>query len=86
MLAHGTARASAAAVGPMILEQPDHGAARFSIGKIAISIISAFAFVYFRFPLRKTFFWMIFVTLMLPVDHGTNHCLPDALARLIRHP
>ena len=39
-----------------------------SIGKIAISIISAFAFVYFRFPLRKTFFWMIFVTLMLPVE------------------
>jgi sn-glycerol 3-phosphate transport system permease protein len=37
-------------------------------GKIAISIISAFAFVYFRFPLRTFFFWMIFVTLMLPVE------------------
>jgi sn-glycerol 3-phosphate transport system permease protein len=39
-----------------------------AIGKIAISIISAFAIVYFRFPLRKTFFWMVFVTLMLPVE------------------
>jgi sn-glycerol 3-phosphate transport system permease protein len=39
-----------------------------SIGKIAISLLSAFAIVYFRFPLRKTFFWAIFVTLMLPVE------------------
>ena len=39
-----------------------------AIGKIAISIIAAFAIVYFRFPLRYFFFWMIFVTLMLPVE------------------
>jgi sn-glycerol 3-phosphate transport system permease protein len=39
-----------------------------AIGKIAISIISAFAIVYFRFPLRMVFFWAIFVTLMLPVE------------------
>jgi sn-glycerol 3-phosphate transport system permease protein len=39
-----------------------------ALGKIAISIISAFAIVYFRFPLRKTFFWLIFITLMLPVE------------------
>ncbi|CAG9180569.1 sn-glycerol-3-phosphate ABC transporter permease UgpE [Cupriavidus respiraculi] len=39
-----------------------------ALGKIAISIISAFAVVYFKFPLRKTFFWMIFITLMLPVE------------------
>jgi len=39
-----------------------------AIGKIAISIISAFAIVYFRFPLRNFFFWMIFVTLMLPIE------------------
>jgi sn-glycerol 3-phosphate transport system permease protein len=39
-----------------------------SIGKIMISIIAAFAIVYFRFPFRKTFFWMIFITLMLPVE------------------
>ncbi len=39
-----------------------------AIGKIAISIIASFAIVYFRFPLRMFFFWMIFVTLMLPVE------------------
>ncbi|MDM0112950.1 sn-glycerol-3-phosphate ABC transporter permease UgpE [Variovorax sp. J22R133] len=39
-----------------------------SIGKIAISLLSAFAIVYFKFPFRKTCFWMIFVTLMLPVE------------------
>ena len=39
-----------------------------AVGKIAISIISAFAIVYFRFPLRNFFFWMIFVTLMLPIE------------------
>jgi sn-glycerol 3-phosphate transport system permease protein len=37
-------------------------------GKIAISILSAYAVVFFRFPLRMVFFWMIFVTLMLPVE------------------
>jgi sn-glycerol 3-phosphate transport system permease protein len=39
-----------------------------ALGKIAISIISAFAIVYFRFPGRMYFFWAIFVTLMLPVE------------------
>jgi sn-glycerol 3-phosphate transport system permease protein len=39
-----------------------------SIGKIVISLLSAFAVVYFRFPLRGLVFWMIFVTLMLPVE------------------
>jgi len=39
-----------------------------ALGKIAISLLSAFAIVYFRFPLRKLVFWMIFVTLMLPVE------------------
>ena len=37
-------------------------------GKISISLLSAFAIVYFRFPFRKTCFWAIFVTLMLPVE------------------
>ncbi len=36
--------------------------------KIAISILSAFAIAYFRFPLRMTAFWLIFATLMLPVE------------------
>ncbi|BAL94402.1 sn-glycerol-3-phosphate ABC transporter permease UgpE [Rubrivivax gelatinosus] len=39
-----------------------------SIGKIVISLLSAFAVVYFRFPGRGIVFWMIFVTLMLPVE------------------
>ena len=38
------------------------------VGKITISIISAYAIVYFRFPLRMFFFWLIFMTLMLPVE------------------
>ena len=39
-----------------------------AVGKIVISFLSAFAIVFFRFPLRMLFFWMIFVTLMLPVE------------------
>lgn len=39
-----------------------------TFGKIAISLLSAFAIVYFRFPFRNFFFWAIFVTLMLPVE------------------
>ena len=39
-----------------------------SIGKIAISLLSAFALVFFRFPFKNFFFWMIFITLMLPVE------------------
>jgi sn-glycerol 3-phosphate transport system permease protein len=39
-----------------------------AVGKIAISLLSAFAIVYFRFPFRMAFFWAIFVTLMLPVE------------------
>jgi sn-glycerol 3-phosphate transport system permease protein len=39
-----------------------------ALGKISISILSAFAIVYFRFPLRSLVFWMVFVTLMLPVE------------------
>lgn len=39
-----------------------------ALGKIFISILSAYAIVYFRFPFRKTAFWIIFVTLMLPVE------------------
>ncbi len=39
-----------------------------AIGKIAISLLSAFAIVYFRFPFKQLVFWAIFVTLMLPVE------------------
>ena len=38
------------------------------VGKITISILSAFAIVYFRFPLKNLCFWIIFLTLMLPVE------------------
>jgi sn-glycerol 3-phosphate transport system permease protein len=39
-----------------------------ALGKIVISVLSAYAVVFFRFPFRKTAFWLIFVTLMLPVE------------------
>jgi sn-glycerol 3-phosphate transport system permease protein len=39
-----------------------------AVGKIVISLLSAFAIVYFRFPGRSFFFWTIFLTLMLPVE------------------
>ena len=39
-----------------------------ALGKITISLLSAFAIVYFRFPGRMLFFWAIFITLMLPVE------------------
>ncbi len=39
-----------------------------AIGKISISLLSAFAVVYFRFPFKKICFWAIFITLMLPVE------------------
>jgi len=43
-------------------------AVSIALGKIAISLLSAFAFVYFRFPGRGLCFWMVFITLMLPVE------------------
>jgi sn-glycerol 3-phosphate transport system permease protein len=43
-------------------------AVTIAVGKIAISILSAYAIVYFRFPLRMVCFWLIFLTLMLPVE------------------
>ncbi|MFZ1103520.1 MAG: glycerol-3-phosphate transporter, partial [Hyphomicrobiaceae bacterium] len=39
-----------------------------AVGKIAISIITSYAVVYFKFPFRMAAFWMIFITLMLPVE------------------
>ena len=39
-----------------------------AFGKIIVSILSAYAIVFFRFPGRTFFFWMIFITLMLPVE------------------
>ncbi|MBN1518998.1 MAG: sn-glycerol-3-phosphate ABC transporter permease UgpE [Spirochaetales bacterium] len=39
-----------------------------SIGKIVVSLMAAYAIVFFKFPLRKFCFWSIFITLMLPVE------------------
>src|SRR5579862_5025850 len=65
-LAHGAGESSAG-VGRMMVNSLV-SALVIAIGKIAISLLSAFAIVYFRFPFRNFFFWMIFVTLMLPVE------------------
>jgi sn-glycerol 3-phosphate transport system permease protein len=63
----GVTNAAGAPVGRMMLNSLVMALA-IALGKIAISIIASFAIVYFRFPLRNFFFWMIFVTLMLPVE------------------
>jgi sn-glycerol 3-phosphate transport system permease protein len=67
VLKAGSTKGSSAAVSTMLFNSLVM-ALGISIGKIAISIIASFAIVYFRFPLRNFFFWMIFVTLMLPVE------------------
>jgi sn-glycerol 3-phosphate transport system permease protein len=67
VLTAGTALGAKAPVGRMMLNSLIV-ALVITFGKIAISIIASFAIVYFRFPLRMFFFWMIFVTLMLPVE------------------
>ena len=67
VLKHGVAGASTAPVGRMLFNSLVM-ALTIALGKIAISILSAFAIVYFRFPLKTFFFWMIFITLMLPVE------------------
>ncbi|WP_096667210.1 sn-glycerol-3-phosphate ABC transporter permease UgpE [Polaromonas sp. AET17H-212] len=61
------AGASIGAAGPMMLISLS-SALIIAIGKIAISLLSAFAIVYFRFPFKNLVFWMVFVTLMLPVE------------------
>jgi sn-glycerol 3-phosphate transport system permease protein len=67
VLTAGSTRGSKAAVGTMLVNSLVM-ALVIPLGKMLISIISAFAIVYFRFPLRMFFFWMIFITLMLPVE------------------
>jgi sn-glycerol 3-phosphate transport system permease protein len=67
VLLRGSTAGSKAPVGQMMWNSLVMALA-IAIGKIAISMLSAFAIVYFRFPLRKTCFWLIFVTLMLPVE------------------
>jgi sn-glycerol 3-phosphate transport system permease protein len=38
------------------------------VGKIVVSLLAAFAVTYFRFPFRMTAFWLIFASLMLPIE------------------
>ena len=63
----GVGNAREISVGMMLLNSLIM-AMMIAVGKIAISLLSAFAIVYFRFPFRMGFFWMIFITLMLPVE------------------
>jgi len=63
----GTAGTTREPVGMMMLNSLVM-AMSIALGKIAISILSAYAIVFFRFPLRMTMFWIIFITLMLPVE------------------
>ena len=68
MLGQGvSANVTSAPVGRMMLNSLVT-ALIIAFGKIAISLLSAFAIVYFRFRFRMFAFWMIFVTLMLPVE------------------
>jgi sn-glycerol 3-phosphate transport system permease protein len=67
VLNEGLYGGDASGIGYMLLNSTIM-ALMIAIGKISISILSAFAIVYFRFPFRMAFFWMIFITLMLPVE------------------
>jgi sn-glycerol 3-phosphate transport system permease protein len=67
VLVDGLSASSSAPVGLMMMNSLVMAFA-IAVGKIAISIVSAYAIVYFRFPLRLPIFWAIFVTLMLPVE------------------
>lgn len=66
-LGQGTLGTSGKGVGRMMANSFVMALA-IAIGKIAISLPSAYAVVFFRFPLRRLAFWAIFVTLMLPVE------------------
>jgi sn-glycerol 3-phosphate transport system permease protein len=63
----GTVRTTGAPVALMLFNSTVM-ATVIALGKIAISIPSAYAVVYFKFPFRMAAFWLIFITLMLPVE------------------
>jgi sn-glycerol 3-phosphate transport system permease protein len=67
VLDQGLRNSGAIPVGEMMLNSLIMALA-IAIGKIVISIVSAYAIVYFRFPGRMLCFWVVFVTLMLPVE------------------
>jgi sn-glycerol 3-phosphate transport system permease protein len=63
----GVGRIGGVAVGTLLFNSTVV-ALGIAIGKIIISLLSAYAIVFFRFPGRMVFFWLIFITLMLPVE------------------
>ncbi|MFW5734100.1 MAG: sn-glycerol-3-phosphate ABC transporter permease UgpE [Oceanidesulfovibrio sp.] len=67
VLGQGMEAAQTTPVGMMMLNSLVM-ALGITVGKITISLLAAFAVVYFRFPLRPLCFWLIFITLMLPVE------------------
>ena len=67
VLFRGVASVGGAPIGTMLFNSLVMALA-IAIGKIVISLLSAFAIVYFRFPFRMLCFWTIFITLMLPVE------------------
>lgn len=67
MLGQGLSTSGAPPLGLMLMNSLIM-ALGIAVGKIVISVTSAFAIVWFRFPFRQLAFWSIFVTLMLPVE------------------
>ncbi len=67
VLSRGESTAGTPPIGLMLVNSTVM-ALGIAVGKIAVSLISAFAIVYFRFPFRLAAFWIIFLTLMLPVE------------------
>jgi sn-glycerol 3-phosphate transport system permease protein len=93
----GGSRTSREPVGHMLMNS-FISAIGIALGKIFISILSAYAVVYFRFPFRKTAFWIIFITLMLPSRcasirpqggrrpaHARHLCRADPAAHCVGH-
>ena len=67
VLGEGLSTAGAPPIGLMLMNSTIMALA-ITLGKLAISLLSSFAIVYFRFPFRVLAFWTIFITLMLPVE------------------
>jgi sn-glycerol 3-phosphate transport system permease protein len=63
----GIGRIGGVSVGRLLINSTIMALA-IAVGKIIISLLSAYAIVFFRFPGRMVFFWLIFITLMLPVE------------------
>ncbi len=67
VLGEGLSTSGAPPIGLMLMNSTIMALA-ITLGKLAISLLSSFAIVYFRFPFRVLAFWTIFITLMLPVE------------------